>query len=673
VKRHCPGRAAQFLYALLPLLLVALSCFPLAKITANSTVTLVSSGPRSKPFVNVETAHRLELTYTGDARAVAALQAEGKPVSMASADFDADGAPDLVAGYKTANGGVVTVTRGNPDAFAPTDTSLYEKAMHGQVPPAFLSTSAVYAVPGSPDFLATGDFDRDGYKDLLVGTSGGALYLLKGDGHGNLGAPTIVPLPAEVTALDAAPDGHLAVGMDGYGGPQLAVLAPGTHGFTMMGTYIVPSTPKSVVWGTLGGGADIAVGSGSNVVIVYGALSAKPQTETVSLSTNVQALTLGMFVWNRDLRTQIAVLGEDGAIHILHHGTLDTRPVTAAEVPGRRAASRAKPGLVPQDPMAIGSWAEVKQIPASAGAASGAARPILAASSLAANGLLVLDSAQSQLKILDASGKSASPLDAVAFDSAPVAAFATAQKIDASHSLVVLTANAAAPMVIDQTQGADPTFNVTTTADEDNLGACSTTSTVKNATEAEGILSLREAVCEANNNGNATSTINLPAGTYDLAISTFGGYNSAYSSGELQVGIQNGNNVTISGDGAGSTIIQQTNGKERIIEADEELAGSMPLVIQNLSLQLGNCTDSGLDCLGNGGGAILAGGATGDTLTLTNVAFNHNSTNSAAGTLGGAVEYTGSSLSISGSTFSNNTASGTGGAQGGVRPGREHG
>ena len=75
VKRHCPGRAAQFLYALLPLLLVALSCFPLAKITANSTVTLVSSGPRSKPFVNVETAHRLELTYTGDARAVAALQA----------------------------------------------------------------------------------------------------------------------------------------------------------------------------------------------------------------------------------------------------------------------------------------------------------------------------------------------------------------------------------------------------------------------------------------------------------------------------------------------------------------------------------------------------------------------------------------------------------------------
>ena len=46
--------------------------------------------------------------------------------------------------------------------------------------------------------------------------------------------------------------------------------------------------------------------------------------------------------------------------------------------------------------------------------------------------------------------------------------------------------------------------------------------------------------------------------------------------------------------------------------------------------------------------------------------FNDNSTQSAAGTLGGAVEYTGSSLSITASTFSNNTASGTGGAQGGA-------
>ena len=74
MKRHAPARAAQFLYALLPLLLIALACFPLVKIKANSIVTLVSAGPKGKPFVNVSTAHRLELTYTGDAKAIAAVK-----------------------------------------------------------------------------------------------------------------------------------------------------------------------------------------------------------------------------------------------------------------------------------------------------------------------------------------------------------------------------------------------------------------------------------------------------------------------------------------------------------------------------------------------------------------------------------------------------------------------
>jgi len=229
-----------------------------------------------------------------------------------------------------------------------------------------------------------------------------------------------------------------------------------------------------------------------------------------------------------------------------------------------------------------------------------------------------------------------------AFSGKPVAALVTPTRINGTRAVVTLTADQAAPMVIDEQ--ADPTYNVNTTADIDSVGACTTNSTVTSTT---GTLSLREAVCEANNSGAATSVINLPAGTYDLAISTFGGKNSASSSPELQVGIQSGNNITISEAGQGSTIIQQTVSGSRIIEADQELNGSQPLAIQNLTLQLGNCTDSGLDCLDNGGGAILAGGATGDTLSLTSVTFSDNGTQSSAGTLGGAVEYTGSSLSIS--------------------------
>jgi len=597
MKRYHPARAPRFTYVLLPLLLAALACLPHLKIRASSIVTLVDAGPKGKPFVNVQTARRLELSYTGDARTVSALQAEGKPVSLASADFDADGAPDLVAGYTTANGGVITVTRGNPDAFAPTDTSLYAKAARGEVPPTFMPTAAVYAVPGSPDFLATDDFDRDGYKDLLVGTSGGALYLLKGDGRGNLGAPTLVPLPAEVTALDVTPAGHLAVATDGYGGPQLMVLAPSAHGFKTVGSFILPSVAKSVVWGTLGGGADIAVGSGSNVVIVYGALTAKPQTETVSLSTGVQALAVGEFIWNRGPLTQISVLGADGVVHILQHGPLDIRPFAPGENT-RKSKGRVERGLAPPNPTAVGPWAEVKQIPASIGAVSGEARPVFAASRLAGNGMMVVDAGQSQLKVLDATGQSAKPLGAIAFDSAPVAAFATPQKINAGRSLVVLTAGAAAPMVVEQS--GDPSYTVNTTSDSDAIGAC----TNALVTTVPTTLSLREAVCLANNNAssiNTSFTINIGPGTYDLSLNTGG------ETGELLMDPSGtGYALTIMGTGtAANTIIKQTDGEDRIIEEDYALKGNNPLTIENVTLSGGSCIyASPNDCWDADGGEL---------------------------------------------------------------------
>jgi methionine-rich copper-binding protein CopC len=339
--------------------------------------------------------------------------------------------------------------------------------------------------------------------------------------------------------------------------------------------------------------------------------------------------------------------------------------LTGAQIPARRKAYSPKAAHQPSNPTALGTWTVAKQLPYSGSApatpvsASAFSSPHVAQSST--HDVMVLDAGRSQLNILDTSGKTASPSAAVSFSGTPVAALALPQKIDASRDVVVLTSAQSAPMLV-----AVPgsfTFNVNTTADIDSVGACATNSSV---TTPPSTLSLREAVCIANNNGNSTVAINVPAGTYDLAISTFGGNGSSSSSPELQVGIQTGNNITISGAGAGSTIIQQTATGSRIIEADQELNGNMPLAIQNLSLQLGDCTDSGLDCLDNGGGAILAGGVTGDTLTLTNVVFNDNKATSAAGTMGGAVVYTGSLLSITGSTFSSNTASGTGGAQGGA-------
>jgi hypothetical protein len=146
-------------------LLVSLLYFPLSKIVAGSPARILPSA--GKPLVNFKTPQIPTITYTGAQDAVAALESgKANPTALASADFDADGAGDVVAGYSTKNGGVLALYKGNPDAFAPTDTSLYQKAMQGNVPPTFLPKAKVFVLPESPDLIVTGDFNLDGRKEL---------------------------------------------------------------------------------------------------------------------------------------------------------------------------------------------------------------------------------------------------------------------------------------------------------------------------------------------------------------------------------------------------------------------------------------------------------------------------------------------------------------------------
>jgi hypothetical protein len=609
----------------------------------------------TRPFVNGQSARFLETRYTGEPDAVAALGAMARPVSLATADFDSDGAPDLVAGYRTAEGGVVTLTRGNPDAFAPADPGYYQKAMKGQMPATFMPDATAYAVPGSPDFLATADFDRDGYKDLLVGTSDGGLYLLRGDGNGNLSVAQEVPLAARLMAMDATPDGHLAVSLDGPSGPRAVILAPGKTGFTTVASYSLPAPGFSVTWGSLGGGRDLAIGAGANVVIVYAALSANPQTETVSLSYGVRGLATGATIWNRDGSSQISVLGDDGAVHILQHGTLDTRPLTAGDVAGRREAPHAL--RAPQDPTMLGAWTEAIALPVTPGVAAGTAHPLLQASPLAGDGLMVGDGEQNRLMFLDASGTSVEPAGMVSFLGTPVAALVTATRINGTRALVGLSTDQAAPMVMDE--AADPAVTVSTTADTDGQNACGNKSVT--ATSLSGTISLRTAVCAVNNSGAGTYTINVPPGTYNL---------TSLDTGDLQLGTAQNENISIIGSGSASnTIIQQTDGKDRIFEQDPDFIGDIPVTIENVTLTGGTCT-TGTDC-SYGGGAMLGGGPSGapDNITLTNVVLSNNTAgNASQAENGGAMQLSDAGIfTFTNCTFSNNTAvyhvgGGTGGA-----------
>src|SRR6185295_15685534 len=119
--------------------------------------------------------------------------------------------------------------RGNPDAFAPTDDSVFVRMQQGYNPDSFLPDAAVYPLPVSPDYLVTGNFTHDSEKDVLFAARSGALYLMAGDGSGRLGDPQQIDLPGPVTALAAgefrAADGFtdVAVGISGPSGDSLFI------------------------------------------------------------------------------------------------------------------------------------------------------------------------------------------------------------------------------------------------------------------------------------------------------------------------------------------------------------------------------------------------------------------------------------------------------------------
>ena len=171
-------------------------------------------------------------------------------------------------------------------------------------------------------------------------------------------------------------------------------------------------------------------------------------------------------------------------------------------------------------------------------------------------------------------------------------------------------------------------------------------------TAAANDCSLRGAIAFANSLSG--TTINVPAGTYQLtipggAVEFLSGNNSI---GDVDV---RGNNTAIIGAGAATTIFQQTQPNDRVLEINPDLLANFNFSISGVTLT------GGKETTGIGGGGIISG-AVDNTMSITNCVISGNSA-SGLGTLGGgAISHLGGSLTITGTTISNNstTASGAG-------------
>jgi len=144
-------------------------------------------------------------------------------------------------------------------------------------------------------------------------------------------------------------------------------------------------------------------------------------------------------------------------------------------------------------------------------------------------------------------------------------------------------------------------------------------------TAAANDCSLRGAVIAAN--ATPGTTIILPAGTYQLNIP--GGAPEGFSGnsaiGDLDI---SGNNTTITGAGAATTIIQQTQPNDRVIEVNPFLDAGFNTTISDVTITGGHETT------GVGGGGIISGSID-NSLTITNCVISGNSA-TGAGTRSGS-------------------------------------
>ncbi len=230
------------------------------------------------------------------------------PRSVAVGDFNRDGIPDL-AGANAVDG-TVSVVLGNGNG-----------TFRGPFP------ATTIAVGNGPDFVAVGDFNRDGIPDLAVTNLDGTLNVLLGNGNGSFrstGLP-VVALPSVVAVGDfngdGIPDLAVASGVaNGVGGIVSVLLGNGDGTFQPAQYYEVSYDPFSLAVGDFNrdGIADLAVANvgGDSVSVLLGNGDGTFRGAT-SYPAGGGPLRVAVADFNRDGIADLALANFDGTLSVL--------------------------------------------------------------------------------------------------------------------------------------------------------------------------------------------------------------------------------------------------------------------------------------------------------------------------------------------------------------------
>ena len=270
----------------------------------------------------------LEQTLTGGpAELRQQLQSQRSAIAVAVADFDRDGAKDLLTGYTGANGYGMTLQRGNLAAIAPTGAE-WTAYTEGSIAAPFSAASELTALPVRPDMMQAVDLNGDGAIDVIVLARGdSSAYLLLGDGKGGFGAASAIAMGGTVTAMTTmrAQDAssYIVASVCNVGGCRLRLVDSDSSEKI---SFALPAPATSILVAPFNGSGneDIAVVSGGSVLLFDGAAVRQGQTSIETLPIqNAAAISEGHFVWDRRGFPQMAVVDTNGSLHVLARTGLD--------------------------------------------------------------------------------------------------------------------------------------------------------------------------------------------------------------------------------------------------------------------------------------------------------------------------------------------------------------